>query len=106
LVPAPPGWDELRQFPAAARHQAGFEIDGIQRGKNPSDWKPLKIIGPGVKELRIHKDGEHRVVYVAKFDEAVYVLHAFQKKTQKTAKLDLDLARNRYQAPINERMQR
>ena len=56
--------------------------------------------------MRIHKDGEHRVVYVAKFDEAVYVLHAFQKKTQKTAKLDLDLARNRYQALINERMQR
>ena len=66
----------------------------------------MKIIGPGVKELCIHKDGEHRVVSVAKFDEAVYVLHAFQQKTQKTTRMDLDLARNRYQALINERMQR
>ncbi len=97
--------DDVRRFPSQARHQAGFELDGIQRGKEPSDWKPMKNIGPGVRELRIHKEGEHRLVYVAKFEEAVYVLHAFKKKTQKTAKRDLELATSRYRALVKKRTQ-
>ena len=62
----------------------------------PNDWKPVRDVGPGVQEIRLHAAGEHRVLYVARFAEAVYVLHGFEKKTQKTAKPDLDLARKRY----------
>ncbi len=67
-----------------------------QNGLEPSDWKPMQIIGPGVKEIRIHVLGEWRVIYVAKVRGAVYVLHAFQKKTRKTSRHDIDLARQRY----------
>jgi len=61
----------------------------------PTDWKPMRTIGSGVVEIRIHGRTEHRVIYVAKFFEAVYVLHAFQKKSQRTRKPDLDLAKTR-----------
>jgi phage-related protein len=88
--------DDLRDFPAEARRQAGFELDGIQRGFDPSDWKPMPDIGSGVREIRIHILGEWRVIYVARLAEAVYVLHAFQKKSQKTRREDIDLARRRY----------
>jgi phage-related protein len=86
----------MRDFPAEARRQAGFELDAVQRGLEPSDWKPMTIIGPGVKEIRIHVLGEWRVIYVARLADAVYVLHAFQKKTQKTRREDVELARRRY----------
>lgn len=89
--------DDLRDFPEEARRAAGFELDAIQRGLMPSDFKPLLTVGTGAYEIRIHVLGEWRVVYVAKFDDAVYVLHAFQKKTQKTSKKDIDLAAKRYQ---------
>jgi phage-related protein len=72
--------DELREFPADARRAAGFELGFIQRGLEPSDWKSLKEVGAGVREIRIHVLGEWRVLYVAKFARAVYVLHVFQKK--------------------------
>lgn len=88
--------DDLKGFPAEARRAAGFELSFVQRGLEPSDWKPMKEVGAGVQEIRIHVLGEWRVVYVAKFAEAVYVLHAFQKKTQKTRREDIELARNRY----------
>ena len=88
--------DDLRDFPAEARREAGFELDAIQRGFEPRDWKPLPEIGAGVREIRIHVLGEWRIVYVAKLLDAVHVLHAFQKKTQKTRRADLDLARQRY----------
>ena len=88
--------DDLRDFPAEARRQAGFELDAIQRGHEPSDWKPMKDIGSGVREIRIHVLGEWRIIYVAKFSAVVYVLHSFQKKTQKTRQEDIELARNRY----------
>ncbi len=87
---------DLREFPAEARRAAGFELGFVQRGLEPSDWKPMKQVGAGVQEIRIHVLGEWRVVYVARFAAAVYVLHAFQKKTQKTAKGDLEIARARY----------
>lgn len=89
--------DDLRDFPEEARRAAGFELDAIQRGLMPSDFKPLITVGTGAYEIRIHVLGEWRVVYVAKFDDAVYVLHAFQKKTQKTSKKDIELAAKRYQ---------
>ena len=88
--------DDLRDFPAEARRAAGFELGFVQRGLEPSDWKPMKEIGAGVREIRVHVLGEWRVLYVAKFTEAVYVLHAFQKKTRKTRREDIQLARERY----------
>jgi len=88
--------DDLRNFPDEARRAAGFELRAVQNGLEPSDWKPMQVIGPGVKEIRIHVLGEWRVIYVAKLRNAVYVLHAFQKKTRKTSQRDIDLARQRY----------
>ena len=88
--------EDLKEFPAEARRAAGFELGFVQRGLYPSDWKPMKEVGAGVREIRIHVLGEWRVLYVAKFAEAIYVLHAFQKKTQKTKREDIELARTRY----------
>lgn len=88
--------DELRAFPETARREAGHQLDRVQRGLDPDDWKPMAIIGPGVREVRIRDEaGAFRVFYIATFAEAVYVLHAFQKKTQRTAKRDLGLAASR-----------
>ena len=88
--------DDLRNFPDEARRAAGFELHAIQSGLEPSDWKPMPIIGPGAKEIRIHVLGEWRVIYVVKLRDAVYVLHSFQKKSRKTSRQDIDLARQRY----------
>jgi phage-related protein len=75
--------DDLRAFPVDARREAGHQIDRLQHGREPDDWKPMTNIGPGVKEIRIRDTaGAFRVIYVAKFAEAIYVLHCFQKKTQ------------------------
>jgi len=88
--------DDLRNFPDEARRAAGFELRAVQSGLDPSDWKPMQTIGPGVNEIRIHVLREWRIIYVAKFRDAVYVLHAFQKKTRKTSRQDIDLAQERY----------
>jgi phage-related protein len=89
--------DDLSRFPDAARMRAGYELFMVQVGREPADWKPMPGVGPGACEIRIRDAaGAFRVVYVAKFADAVYVLHAFQKKTQKTAPRDLELARKRY----------
>lgn len=88
--------DDIRDFPADARRQAGFELDAVQRGLEPSDWKPMASVGTGVREIRIHVLGEWRVIYVAKLADAIYVLHAFQKKTRRTRHEDIELARRRY----------
>jgi phage-related protein len=88
--------DDLRNFPDEARRAVGFELHAVQSGLEPSDWKPIQAVGSGVKEIRIHFLGEWRVIYIAKFHEAIYVLHAFQKKTRKTRQQDIDLARQRY----------
>jgi len=87
--------DDLRNFPDEARRAAGFHLHAIQSGLEPSDWKPMPAIGRGVKEIRIHVLGEWRVIYVAKFSEATYVLHSFQKKGRTTSRQDIDLARQR-----------
>ena len=88
--------DDLRNFPEEARRVAGFELRAVQNGLEPQDWKPMRSIGSGVKEIRIHVLGEWRIVYVAKLVDAIYVLHAFQKKSQKTNKNDIELARKRF----------
>lgn len=88
--------DDLRSFPDEARRAAGFELRAVQRGLEPSDWKPIPVIGPGVNEIRIHVLGEWRVIYVARFRDVVYVLHAFHKKNRKVSRRDIDLARHRY----------
>lgn len=93
----------LKEFPEEARNRAGFELWEIQHGNAPSDWKPIPSIGPGVNEIRIHAGNEYRIIYLAKFAEAVYVLHAFTKKTRRTPKQDLDLAARRYRELLNER---
>ena len=88
--------DDLKNFPAEARRDAGFELDAVQRGLMPSDFKPMLAVGAGAYEIRVRVLGEWRIIYVAKFERAVYVLHAFQKKTQKTRKEDIELAARRY----------
>lgn len=95
--------DDLRIFPLSARREAGHQLDQVQHGQEPDDWKPMPTIGPGVREIRIRDAaGAFRVVYVAKFADAVYVLHCFQKKTQRTSKPDLDLAVSRYRDLLRE----
>ncbi|MGO9769481.1 MAG: type II toxin-antitoxin system RelE/ParE family toxin [Roseiarcus sp.] len=87
----------LREFPKNARRAAGYQLDRVQRGLEPDDWKPMKAIGTGVRELRIRdRSGAFRVIYLATLPDRVVVLHAFQKKTQRTAKRDIDLAARRF----------
>jgi phage-related protein len=88
--------DDLRDFPDEARRGASFELRALQNGFEPSDSKPMQAVGPGVREIRIHVLGEWRIIYVAKLKDAVYVLHAFQKKSRKTSQQDIELARRRY----------
>ena len=88
--------DDLRNFPDEARRAAGFELYAVQCGLEPRDWRPMPAIGSGVKEIRLYVLGEWRIVFVAKFKDAVYVLHSFQKKDRKTSQKDIDLARKRY----------
>src|SRR5271169_6558339 len=89
--------DAIRSFPDEARREAGFQIDRVQRGLDPDNWKPMKTVGPGVREIRIRDAvGAFRVIYVAALAEVVYVLHAFQKKSRATSKRDLDLATARF----------
>lgn len=89
--------DDLRSFPEGARREAGYQIDKVQHGAEPDDWKPMVTIGIGVKEIRIRDEaGAFRVVYLAKLADAVYVLHCFQKKTQQTSERDIRLARKRF----------
>jgi phage-related protein len=91
-------------FPQAARREAGYQLDQVQRGRDPDDWKPINTVGRGVKEIRIRDAaGAFRVLYIAKFADAVYVLHCFQKKkTQKRRKADLFLAGQRYRELLKE----
>jgi phage-related protein len=87
----------LRAFPQSARREAGFQLDLIQRGFEPEDWKPMTAVGQGVREIRIRdQHGAFRVIYVARFVDAIYILHCFQKKTQKTRNADIELASRRY----------
>ena len=86
----------LRAAPADVRSDAGYQLDLVQRGETPADFKAMPDVGAGVMEIRLHGDNEFRVFYVARFEEAVYVLHCFVKKTQATRKADIDLGKQRY----------
>jgi phage-related protein len=88
--------NDLKDFPLDARREVGYELDAVQRGLMPSDFKPMPTVGAGAYEVRINVKGAWRVIYVAKFEDKVYVLHAFQKKTQATRQEDIDLAARRY----------
>lgn len=87
---------DLRAFPDDARSVAGYQLWLVQRGLEPHDWKPMASIGPGVTEIRIRTGREHRVFYVAKFSEGIYVLHAFEKKSRTAAKADMARGRARF----------
>jgi phage-related protein len=86
---------DIRAFPDDARREAGYQLGRVQQGLTPTDWKPMTTVGPGVCEIRVHTGLEHRVFYVTKFQEGVYILHAFQKRTRQTANADIVLARTR-----------
>lgn len=88
----------LREAPSDVSDDAGHQLELVQRGENPLDFRPMPAVGAGVMEIRVHSDNEYRVFYIARFEEAVYVLHIFAKKTRKTSKSDLDLGRQRYKA--------
>lgn len=86
----------LREFPKDARNDAGRQLSLVQSGKTPDDFKPMPSIGKGVEEIRIwDESGTYRVIYTARLADAVYVLHAFQKKTQATSKRDVEIAKQR-----------
>lgn len=87
--------DDVRTFPADARRAAGYELGRVQQGMMPTDWKPMTTVGAGVYEIRVHTRVEHRVFYVAKYSDAVYVLHAFEKRTRRTPQTEIARARTR-----------
>jgi len=88
----------IRKFPGDARQDIGFQLDKVQRGDRADDFKPIPSVGRGVEEIRVRgEDGAYRVIYTARMTDAVYVLHAFQKKTEATPKRDIDIAKNRFQ---------
>lgn len=93
----------IRDFPALPRQRAGRQLARLQEGFEPFDFRPMPSVGLGVSEIRIQAEGAFRVIYAAKFAEAVYVLHVFQKKARKTPKADIELARGRYRAMLTER---
>jgi phage-related protein len=94
----------LREFPDDARQDAGYQLDKVQRGEQPDDFKPMPSIGKGVEELRVWDDtGTYRVIYTARLKDVVVVLHAFQKKTEATSRADIELARSRWKQLMQER---
>jgi phage-related protein len=96
---------DLRALPEDARRALGFDLRRVQGGRLPRDWKPMPTVGAGVVEIRVRDaTGAYRLMYVAKLADAIFVLHVFEKKSQKTAKLDLALAENRY-ATLRRRLQ-
>lgn len=95
--------DDVRAFPADARRAAGYQLGRVQLGLMPSDWKVMSAVGPGVFEIRVHTGVEHRLFYVARFAEAIYVLHAFEKKARQTRSTDLEIGRHRFAAMMARR---
>ena len=84
-------------FQARQEDVQHYEMDRVQHGLDPSDWKPMPSVGAGVREIRIKVGLQFRVIYIARLSDGIHVLHGFQKKTQKTAKRDIDLAKKRLQ---------
>lgn len=95
--------DDLRAFPEDVRRMAGFELRRVQQGLQPTDWKPMASVGAGVEEIRIHTGRKHRVFYIARFEEGVCVLHAFEKRSRKAPARDMEVARHRLRAVLATR---
>ena len=95
---------DVRRLPAVVRRAIGFELDAVQRGMDPADWKPMPAVGLGVREVRIHVAGEHRVLYLARLRDAVHVLHVFEKKSRRTSGKDLALGRVRYRQVLQRHL--
>ena len=95
--------EDLRNFPVSARRKAGLELRALQRGDSPTDFRPMPTVGAGAMEIRIHVGDAYRIFYVAKFKQGIYILHAFQKRTQRTSIKDIRLAQSRYRAMIRDR---
>jgi len=94
----------VRDFPVDARQGAGYELDKAPRSLQPDDFKPMPTIGKGVEEIRIRDDaGNFRVLYTARLADAVFVLHAFQKKTQRTSQRDIEMAKARFREMMKDR---
>ena len=98
--------ENVRAFSETGRARCGVELRRVQCGEMPTDWKPMVSIGSGVAEIRIHAENAYRIIYIAKFEEAVYVLHSFIKKSQQTSKQDIELAAKRYRELQQERMKK
>ncbi|WP_312214148.1 type II toxin-antitoxin system RelE/ParE family toxin [Pseudescherichia sp.] len=99
--------EDLLAFPVETRKEVGYQLHSIQFGIEPADWRPFSEVGPGVNEIRVRDiSGIYRVMYVAKFEDAIYVLHSFQKKTPQTSKYDKDIAKMRYNTLIQQRRKR
>jgi phage-related protein len=100
--------DEVRSWPSEVREEVGRQLNKVEYGRHPVDFKPLTTVGPGVYEIRHSDDGDqYRLLYVAKFQEAVYILHVItKKKSQKTPRHDINVARNRYQDLLRKRKER
>ncbi|MBX3431167.1 MAG: type II toxin-antitoxin system RelE/ParE family toxin [Hyphomonadaceae bacterium] len=95
--------DDLRAFPDDARRMVGFQLDRVQHGEEPLDWKPMQSVGRGVREIRVRgADGAFRVIYIASLGDAIYVLHCFQKTSQRTAREDIALAVRRYKRLVED----
>ena len=91
--------EDLKAFPEEARRQVGYQLEHVQEGADPDDWKPMSTVGAGVREIRVRESsGAFRCIYVATRPEGIYVLHCFQKKTQKISRQDLDLAQRRFKS--------
>ena len=91
--------EDLRAFPTEARRAMGYQLEHVQEGVDPDDWKPMSMVGPGVREIRIRESsGTFRCIYLTTRPEGIYVLHCFQKKTRNTSRQDLDLAERRFKA--------
>ncbi|HXU29986.1 MAG TPA: type II toxin-antitoxin system RelE/ParE family toxin [Thermoanaerobaculia bacterium] len=95
--------EDLRALPGDARRDVGHQLDQVQQGLEPEDWKSMSAVGPGVFELRIHTSVQHRVFYVAKVAEGIYVLHDFLKKKQRTSRSNIEIGRNRYRDVVKNR---
>jgi len=94
--------ETIKAFPDNARQRVGYELYRVQCGLDPENWKPFSTIGQGVREIRIQVGTQYRVIYLTKIADKVHVLHAFQKKTQKTAKTDIDYAKQQLKALMQQ----
>jgi phage-related protein len=91
--------EDLKAFPEDARPEIGYQLEHVQEGVDPDDWKPMSIVGAGVREIRVRESsGAFRCIYLATRPEGIYILRCFQKKSQKTSRQDVDLAQARFKS--------